>query len=125
MISESTEFLRQYGQIGIFVVYGIVFTVIGLGAAWLFRTRNSDPLLLTTYECGPETVGPAWVGFNIRFYIFALLFVLFDVETLFIIPWAVAYKSLGLLGFIEMAIFITVLVLGLLYAWRKGALKWE
>ncbi len=73
----------------------------------------------------PEPIGGAWGQLNVRFYLFALLFVLFDVETLFIYPWAVAYKSLGVVGFLEMVVFIAVLFLGLVYAWRKGALKWE
>lgn len=124
-MTESSEFLRQYGQIGIFLAFGIFFAFFSLFLAWLVRVRNHDPIFRTTYECGPEPVGSSWVQLNVRFYLFALLFVIFDVETLFIYPWAVSYKSLGFGGFLEMLAFIAVLFLGLIYAWRKGALKWE
>jgi len=125
MIKESLDFLGQYGQVGIFLLFGIFFAFFSLFLAWLVRTRNHDPLFTTTYECGSEPVGSSWVQFNIRFYLFALLFVIFDTETLFLYPWAIAYRNLGLTGFIEMTVFISVLFLGLVYAWRKGALKWE
>ncbi|OGR82111.1 MAG: NAD(P)H-quinone oxidoreductase subunit 3, partial [Elusimicrobia bacterium RIFCSPHIGHO2_01_FULL_64_10] len=92
---------------------------------WLVRARGHDPVFRTTYECGPDPVGPAWVQLNVRFYLFALLFVVFDVETLFIYPWALAYRTLGMTGFVEMLIFIAVLFLGLVYAWRKGSLQWD
>ena len=119
------EFLSQYTQIGVFIVFGILFSCISLGLSWLLRARGNDPLFNTTYECGPEPEGSAWGKINVRFYIFALLFVLFDVEILFLYPWAIAYRKLGVFGFIEMVIFISVLFLGLVYAWRKGALEWE
>ena len=122
---ESADFLKQYGQVGLFLIVGIIFAAISLIMAWLVRTRNFDPIFKTTYECGPDPVGSAFAQVNVRFYIFALLFVLFDVETLFIYPWAVAYRGLGLIGFVEMTAFIAVLFLGLVYAWKKGALKWE
>ncbi len=121
----SVEFLRSYGQIGIFLVFGIFFGFFNLILAWLVRVRNHDPLFRTTYECGPEAIGDPWVQLNVRFYLFGLLFVLFDVETLFIYPWAVAYRSLGVVGFVEMVAFIAVMFLGLIYAWKKGALQWE
>lgn len=120
-----TGFLREYASIAVFTLFGLFFAFFSLFLAWLVRARNQDPLFRTTYECGPEAVGSPWVQLNVRFYLFALLFVIFDVETLFIYPWAVAYKSLGVVGFFEMLIFIAVLFLGLVYAWRKGALKWE
>lgn len=124
-MNESTQFLREYTQVALFLGFGTFFAFFSLFLAWLVRVRNHDPLFATTYECGSEPVGGSWVQLNVRFYLFALLFVLFDVETLFIYPWAVAYKSLGLTGFLEMVIFIGILFLGLVYAWRKGALKWE
>ncbi|MBI2916072.1 MAG: NADH-quinone oxidoreductase subunit A [Elusimicrobia bacterium] len=125
MFETSDLFLRQYGQVGIFLLFGIFFAVISLALAWLVRVRNHDPLLNTTYECGPDPVGTAWIPLNVRFYLFALLFVIFDVETLFIYPWAVIYKDLGMAGFLEMSVFIAILSLGLLYAWKKGALQWD
>ncbi|OGR87433.1 MAG: hypothetical protein A3A86_03495 [Elusimicrobia bacterium RIFCSPLOWO2_01_FULL_60_11] len=122
---ESAEFLRQFGQIGVFLAFGISFGIGNLFLAYLVRSRGHDPVFRTTYECGPEAIGSPFVQLNVRFYVFAMLFVLFDVETLFIYPWAVAYKSLGMAGFLEMLAFIGVLGLGLAYAWRKGALQWE
>jgi NADH:ubiquinone oxidoreductase subunit 3 (subunit A) len=79
---------------------------------------------LRAYESGEEPVGSAWVQFPIRFYIFALLFVVFDVEAIFLFAWAMRFRQLGVVGLVEMAIFILVLVVGLVYAWRKGVLKW-
>ena len=78
-----------------------------------------------TYESGMEPIGAAWIQFNIRYYMFALIFVIFDVETVFLYPWAVAFHRLGLLAFIEALIFIAILVVALAYAWRKGALEWS
>ncbi len=125
MQQESIDFLRQFGQVGVFLAFGTFFAFFSLFLAWLVRARGNDPIFRTTYECGPESVGSPWIGINVRFYLFALLFVLFDVETLFIYPWAVVYKSLGMIGFVEMLAFIAVLFLGLVYTWRKGGLKWE
>ena len=79
---------------------------------------------LDTYECGEEAEGSAWVQFNIRYYVIALVFIIFDVEILFLFPWAVVYKSLGWLAFIEMAIFLIILIFGLIYVWKKGDLDW-
>ncbi|TGG81294.1 MAG: NAD(P)H-quinone oxidoreductase subunit 3 [Aphanocapsa feldmannii 277cV] len=79
----------------------------------------------TTYESGMEPQGGAWIQFNIRYYMFALVFVIFDVETVFLYPWAVAFHRLGVLAFIEALIFIGILVVALAYAWRKGALEWS
>ncbi len=122
---ETAEFLKQFGQVGVFLAFGLFFAFFSLFLAFLVRTRGSDPIFRTTYECGPESIGSPWVAFNVRFYLFALLFVLFDVETLFIYPWAVVYKSLGMAGFVEMVTFIGILFVGLIYAWGKGGLKWE
>ena len=121
----TTSFLQQYGQTGIFLLFGIFFAAFNLILYWLLRARGHDPIFTTTYECGPDTVGSSWVQLNVRFYLFALLFVLFDVETLFIYPWAIAYRSLGMVGFVEMVVFISILFLGLVYAWRKTGLRWE
>lgn len=122
---ESAEFLRQFGQIGVFLAFGLFFALFSIFLAFLVRVRGHDPLFRATYECGSEAIGSPFVQLNVRFYVFAMLFVLFDVETIFIYPWAVAYKSLGMIGFVEMLAFIGVLGLGLAYAWRKGALQWE
>ena len=86
--------------------------------------KNKSYDKLTTYECGEDVEGPAWVKFNIRFYVVALIFIIFDVEAVFFFPWAVVYKELGLFAFIEMLIFMTILSLGLAYVWVKGDLEW-
>lgn len=85
------------------------------------RTGERD----LTYESGMEPIGGAWIQFNIRYYMFALVFVVFDVETVFLYPWAVAFNQLGLFAFVEALIFIAILVIALVYAWRKGALEWS
>ena len=95
----------------------------------MLRPHNPLPEKLTTYECGERPIGQAWSQFNVRYYIFALMFVIFDVETVFLFPWALRLKAFALHGlgpfvFIEMMVFLLILVLGLAYAWRKGVLKW-
>jgi NAD(P)H-quinone oxidoreductase subunit 3 len=99
--------------------------ILALTAAKLLRPSRRGPERRTTYESGMEPIGGAWIQFNIRYYMFALIFVIFDVETVFLYPWAVAFNQLGLLGFIEALVFIGILVIGLVYAWRKGALEWS
>ncbi|MCM1985340.1 photosynthetic/respiratory NAD(P)H-quinone oxidoreductase subunit C [Lyngbya confervoides BDU141951] len=98
---------------------------LALSASKLLRPSTRGPERLTTYESGMEPVGGAWIQFNIRYYMFALVFVIFDVETVFLYPWAVAFHKLGVLAFIEALIFIAILIVGLVYAWRKGALEWS
>jgi len=92
--------------------------------AFLVRPKKPDPIKESTYECGLETIGETWVRFRVQYYIYALVFVIFDIETVFLYPWAVAYNQLGLFALVEMFIFLAILVGGLAYAWRKGALEW-
>jgi NAD(P)H-quinone oxidoreductase subunit 3 len=99
--------------------------ILALTASKLLRPRAGGPERRTTYESGMEPIGGAWIQFNIRYYMFALVFVIFDVETVFLYPWAVAFHQLGLLAFVEALIFIAILVVALVYAWRKGALEWS
>jgi len=99
--------------------------VLALTASKLLRPKTRGPERVSTYESGVEPIGGAWIQFNIRYYMFALVFVIFDVETVFLYPWAVAFHQLGLLAFIEALIFIAILVIALVYAWRKGALEWS
>jgi NADH-quinone oxidoreductase subunit A len=118
-----------YTPVAVFVILGIGFVVMVLGISSLLRPHNPQPEKLTTYECGERPIGQAWSQFNVRYYIFALMFVVFDVETVFLFPWALRLKwfadnGLGLFVFVEMMVFIWILVLGLAYAWRKGVLKW-
>jgi NADH-quinone oxidoreductase subunit A len=109
----------------IFVVIGLAFMIIAMVFWWLIRpTGRQSDLKLSTYECGEVPQGSAWVQFNIRFYVVALIFIIFDVEIIFLLPWAVVFKSLGMFAFIEGLIFIAILVIGLAYVWRKGDLAW-
>jgi len=122
--------LAEYGYIGILLVVAILFTVtillIPLALGFLgIVPRKSNPAKTSTYECGMETIGKTWVQFNFRYYFFAILFVAFDVLTVFVYPWAVNLKGLGLVGLIAVAVFFGILMVGYIYAWRKGALEWK
>ncbi len=89
------------------------------------RPRKPAQVKQDTYECGLESKGDSWAQFKVQYYVYALIFVIFDVETVFIYPWAVAFKHLGLFAFVEMILFIGILAVGLVYAWRKNILEWE
>lgn len=108
-----------------FLILCSLVPALALGASKVLRPKSLSPVRRTTYESGNEPIGGAWIQFNIRYYMFALVFVVFDVETVFLYPWAVAFHKLGLLAFIEALIFIAILVIALVYAWRKGALEWS
>lgn len=116
--------LYGYAVVGLYLLMSVALLGATLLLWWLLRPKKPNPLKLETYECGIQTVGDAWVQFRAQYYIFALIFVLFDVEAVFLFPWAVAYNQLGLYAVIEMALFLLLLLGGLLYAWRKGALEW-
>ncbi len=114
----------NYGFLGLYLLIAIAFPFVALGVAYLLRPKRPDPVKSSTYECGLETVGETWVQFKAQYYLYALVFVVFDVETVFLYPWAVAYNRLGLFALVEALIFVGILVAGLAYAWRKGALRW-
>lgn len=116
--------LNSFAPVGIFMLLGLVFVVVTVWIARFIRPQRPSDEKLRNYECGEPSIGSAWIQFNPRFYIFALIFVIFDVEVVFLFPWAVAYKSLGLFALIEMLIFVGILLIGLLWAWRKGMLRW-
>tara|TARA_Y100000590_G_scaffold452164_1_gene594777 strand:- start:4440 stop:4883 length:444 start_codon:yes stop_codon:yes gene_type:complete len=115
---------RDFGTAFIFALIGIVLVAAPLLIQRILSPQRKSLDKLSTYECGEAVEGPAWVKFNIRFYVVALIFIIFDVEVVFLFPWAVVYKELGLFAFVEMMIFIGVLALGLAYVWRKGDLEW-
>lgn len=117
--------MSAYAAVYAFFLVGVAFAAVTLVAAQLLRPRMSYPRKLSTYECGIPATGGTEVNLNVRFYVFALLFVIFDVETLFVYPWAVAARELGALAIAEMGVFLAILFLGLAYAWGKGALEWE
>ncbi len=117
--------LSGYEYLLMFTIICILVPVLGLVLSKFLSPNTYNPAGRTSYESGCEPIGGAWIQFNIRYYMFALAFVIFDVETVFLYPWAVAFSQLGLLAFVEALIFIAILVLGLVYAWRKGALEWS
>jgi NADH-quinone oxidoreductase subunit A len=115
---------RDFGTIFIFALLGIVLVYVPLLIQRLVAPSNPTPDKLSTYECGEEPEGSAWVQFNIRFYVIALIFLIFDVEVVFLFPWAVVFDELGLLAFVEMSIFLGILIVGLAYVWKKKDLDW-
>lgn len=117
--------LEQFGYIGLFLVVAFLFPAGGVLTAWLLAPRRPDPNKEALYECGMETIGDAWVQFNVRYYLYALIFLIFDIEAIFLYPWAVQFRQLALFGFIEMFLFIAILLVGYVYAWRKRALEWR
>ena len=117
--------LSPYAAVFLFVAAGVAFGAGALIAAKLLRPSLPYARKLTTYECGIKPTGSSEVRLNIRFYVFALLFVIFDVEILYVYPWAVVVKEVGVLALAEMAVFLAILFLGLAFAWAKGALIWE
>ncbi len=119
-----SDFLRDYAVVGLFglLAMGLVGAFIGLAS--IFRPSRPTRGKTQNYESGVDPVGDGWSQSQIRYYIFALLFVMFDVEAVFIFPWAMRLEVLGWFGLVEMVIFIFILALGLAYAWRKGVLRW-
>ena len=115
---------QNFGTAFVFVLLGIVLVAVPLLLQRILSPQNRSREKLTTYECGEDTEGSAWIQFNIRFYVIALIFIIFDVEVIFLFPWAVVYKELGLFAFVEMMIFLAILSVGLIYIWRKGDLEW-
>jgi len=114
-----------YLPVVVFTLVGFVFVGFTLWLSGLVRPSAPNRQKLDTYECGAEPIGEAWQRFNIHYYLFALLFVVFDVEAVFLFPWAVAFRHLGAYAVAEMLIFVALLGVGLAYAWRRGALQWE
>ena len=121
----ANSYLYHYLFIGIFVLFAIVFPLLPIILARFVAPRKPSAVKNATYECGLEAEGDSWIQFRVQYYIFALIFVIFDVETIFIYPWAVAFKQLGFFAFVEMILFIAILAVGLVYAWKKNLLEWE
>ncbi|MFZ5648541.1 MAG: NADH-quinone oxidoreductase subunit A [Bacillota bacterium] len=117
--------LSDWGAVFIFFAVALVFGAGGIVTSFLIHPRKTTDLKTTVYECGVDTIGPTWVQFRTSYFLYALLFVIFDVETIYLYPWAVKFQSLGLFAFIEMIIFLFILIVGLWYAWKEGALEWK
>ncbi len=116
--------LTEFGKLFAFILTAILFVLIAVFAAKLIRPARPTKEKLTTYECGENPQGTPWVKFNIRFYVVALIFLIFDVEVVMLIPWALVYQDSGMVGFLVGAIFLILLGLGMVYEWRKGDLEW-
>lgn len=113
-----------YIPILLFLLVAIGFALVTIGFAWAIGPSKYNKIKLEPYECGIETVGDARDRYSVRYYLVAMLFVIFDIETVFLFPWAVILEKLGIFGLIEMAVFLGILIVGYVYAWRKGALEW-
>lgn len=116
--------MQNWQYILLFMIVAIIIPIAAIVITVLLGPRKSNPIKASTYECGMETVGENWVQFKAQYYIFALVFLVFDVETVFLFPWAVSINALDIFAVVEGVIFILILVAGLVYAWRKGMLEW-
>ncbi len=116
--------IEVFGQIAIYLIAALLVPLISFGIPKLFTPSKHSYMKLETYECGEIPYGTARTSFSIQYYVFALMFVVFDIEALFMFPWAAVLSEIGMLGIIEMVIFVALFVDGLIYAWTKGALKW-
>jgi NADH:ubiquinone oxidoreductase subunit 3 (subunit A) len=122
--------LDRYGIVAIFALLAVIFPAVPLLLSWVIRPKKPNASKKATYECGlefedfPEEAQNVWVQFRVQYYIYALIFVVFDVEVVYLYPWAVAYNALGLFALVEMVVFLGILILALAYAWRNGLLEW-
>ena len=117
--------LSEYDSFWALLFIAVLVPILAFNISSFIAPKSQSAEKRTTYESGIEPVGESWIQFQIRYYMFALVFVVFDVETVFLYPWAVSFPELGVLAFVEAFVFIVVLVIGLVYAWRKGALEWS
>lgn len=121
---EEILYTNSYIILATFLIIGIGLPIVAVGIGNLLRPHQPTREKGLTYESGIDPYGQSWVRFSVRYYIFALLFVIFDVEAVFLYPWAVAFRELGAFAMIEMGIFIVTLLIGLIYAWKKKVLEW-
>lgn len=117
--------LHDYGSIALLMLAAFIFPFIPLFISAHIQTKKPSAEKLSTYECGVDTIGKTWVQFKSSYFLYALVFVVFDIETVFLYPWAVKFRMMGTYAFVEMLVFVAILVLGLWYAWKKGALEWQ
>ncbi len=124
LLQQELGYGAVYLYVGIFMLLIVGFVATVLVLARIISPGHRSKTKAQTYETGESTVTDPWRPFPVRYYVFALLFLIFDVEAAFLFPWAVIYSDLGVYGFVEMVIFVVILSVGLIYAWKKGALKW-
>ena len=120
-----TDFLQDYLSILVFLFIALILSLGFIILNFLFSPKNPDPEKLSAYECGFEPFGDSRMEFDVRFYLVAILFIIFDLEIAFLFPWAVTLGNLGSLGFWSMMFFLFVLTIGFIYEWKKGALDWD
>ena len=120
-----TDFLTEYLSILIFIFVALVLSIGFIVLNYIFSPKNPDPEKLSAYECGFEAFGDSRMEFDVRFYLVAILFIIFDLEIAFLFPWAISLGNLGPLGFWSMMIFLFILTIGFVYEWKKGALDWD
>ena len=123
--SMAPTYFHQYAFIGLLAGVAVVLGVAPILLAKLIAPKKPGHSKQAPYECGLESSGDPWMAFNVQYYVYALLFVIFDVEVIFIYPWALVWKGLGPAAFAEMALFLAILGVALIYAWRKGVLEWR
>ncbi|ULA65468.1 MAG: NADH-quinone oxidoreductase subunit A [Nitrospira sp.] len=119
------EYLTRYFPILLFIFIALTFGVVTLVLSYFVQPKYPEPEKLSTYECGSEPFSDARMPFPVRYYVFAMLFVIFDIEVIFLYPWAVVFEKLGIIGLVEMLVFIALFLVAYVYAWRKGALEWD
>ena len=119
------DFLNEYLSIVIFLIIALVLSIGFIFVNFVFSPKNPDPEKLSTYECGFEAFNDSRMEFDVRFYLVAILFIIFDLEIAFLFPWAISLGTIGMFGFISMMIFLFILTIGFIYEWKKGALDWE
>ncbi len=115
----------DYIPIFIFIVVAVGFAMTVIFISAIFGKRKITPQKMLPYECGMDPIGQARQPFSVKFYIIAMLFIIFDLETVFLYPWAVVFKDLKVFGLVEMGVFVAILLVGFIYVWKKGALEWE
>ena len=120
-----TDFLKDYLSIIIFIFVALALSIGFIVLNYIFSPKNPDPEKLSAYECGFEAFSDSRMEFDVRFYLVAILFIIFDLEIAFLFPWASSLGKIGLFGFISMMIFLFILTVGFIYEWKKGALDWE
>jgi NADH-quinone oxidoreductase subunit A len=121
----GVDFANPYFPVLVLMAIAVAMSVGFVLLSQALGPKRYDRIKFDVYECGVDPVQPAAVRISVKFYLLAILFILFDLESAFLYPWAVLFRSLGLFGFIEMAVFVGILLVGLLYAWKKGALEWQ
>ena len=123
--TDAADMLAEYFPVLLFILVGLAIGVLPVTLGWLLAPNRPDPEKLSPYECGFEAFEDARMKFDVRYYLVAILFILFDLEIAFLFPWAVVVREIGLFGFVSMMVFLGILVVGFVYEWMKGALEWE